>query len=259
MSSPNKLAPVMFEPGSHMPTTSFTRKLESIASLSAEEKEAIRKLPAHVMAIKADQDIARQGDRPFRTCFIVEGVTCTYKIARESRRQIVGFQFRGDAPDLQSIHLPTLDISIATLTPSVIGFIQHAHLHELCIRMPGVATALWRHCLIDAAVFREWMTSIGQRSALGRISHLLCEIYVRSRAVGLAQDTKIPFPITQLEIGDALGISAVHVNRSVQYLRRNQLIALSDGTLEILDWPGLQREGDFSDEYLNLSEYFPPK
>jgi CRP-like cAMP-binding protein len=241
-----------------MPTTVFTRRLESIAILSAEEKQAIKDLPVHAMNIRADQDIVREGDRPTRACFIIEGVTCAYKIAADSRRQIVGFYLPGDAPDFQSIHLPLLDISIATLTPSMIGFIQHIHVRELCVRMPGVATALWRQTLIDAAVFREWMTSIGQRPARARISHLLCEIYVRSRAVGLAKGTKIAFPITQLEMGDALGISTVHVNRSVQYLRRNRLIALSNGTLQILDWPGLQRIADFSPDYLNLTHSSPP-
>lgn len=238
-----------------MPTTAFTKRLESIATLSNEEKQAIRNLPVHVLSIKADQDVVRQGDRPTRTCFIVEGFTCTYKIVGDSRRQIVGFQLLGDAPDLQSLHLPLLDVSIATLTPSIIGFIQHSHVRELCIRMPGVGTALWRQTLIDAAIFREWMTSIGQRPARARIAHLLCEIFVRTHAVGLTESTKISFPITQLEIGDALGISAVHVNRSIQYLRRNQFIALSDGSLEILDWPRLQRVGDFSADYLSLTNH----
>lgn len=236
-----------------MPTTAFTRRLESIAALSDEEKQAIKALPVHQMAIRADQDIVRQGDRPTRACFIVEGVSCTYKMAADSRRQIVGFHLLGDAPDLHSIHLPLLDISIGTLTPCTIGFIQHIHIRELCMRMPGIATAMWRSTLIDAAIFREWMTSIGQRSARTRIAHLLCEIYVRSRAVGLADGTRISFPITQLEIGDALGISAVHVNRSVQYLRRKGLISLVDGSLEIHDWAALQRIGDFSPEYLNLN------
>jgi CRP-like cAMP-binding protein len=235
-----------------MPTAAFIRRLESIAALSEAEKLAIKQMPFQESAIRADQDIVRQGDRPTRACFVIEGVTCTYKIAADSKRQIVNFHFLGDAPDLQSLHLPFLDISIATLTPSRIAFIQHTYVRELCIRMPGVATALWRHTLIDAAIFREWMTSIGQRSAQARIAHLLCEIFMRSRAVGLAEGNRIAFPITQLEIGDALGITVVHVNRSVQDLRRKKLIKLVDSQLEILDWPGLRRTGDFSGEYLNL-------
>lgn len=236
-----------------MPVTAFIARLESIGRLSEEEMHAIKQLPVHVMSIKADQDIVRQGDRPTRACFVVDGVTCAYKLAADSRRQIVGFHLLGDAPDLLSIHLPLLDMSIATLTPCTIGFIQHVHIRELCNRMPGVATVMWRHTLIDAAIFREWMTSIGQRTARTRISHLLCEIFLRSQAVGLARGMKIPFPITQPEIGDALGISTVHVNRSVQYLRRKRLILLVDGTLEILDWAALQRAGDFSADYLNIS------
>lgn len=236
-----------------MPSTAFIRRIESTASLTEGERQALRELPIQELAIKADQDIVRQGDRPTRACFVIEGVACTYKIAADSKRQIVAFHMLGDAPDLQSVHLPLLDISIATLTPSRIGFVQHIHIRELCIRMPGVAAALWRNTLIDAAIFREWMTSIGQRPARMRVSHLLCEIFVRSRAVGLADGNRIQFPITQLEIGDALGITVVHVNRSVQDLRRNQYIKLADGVLEILDWGALQRTGDFSADYLNLN------
>lgn len=237
-----------------MPTTAFTKRIQTISALSDEEIRAIKTLPVHEVAIKADQDIARQGDQPSQTCFVIEGVTCTYKIAVDSRRQIVGFHLLGDAPDLQGLHLPFLDISVSTLTPCRIGFVQNIHLRELCRRMPGVATALWRNTLIDAAIFREWMTSIGQRSARGRISHLLCEIFIRSRAVGLAEGDRMRFPITQTEIGDALGISTVHVNRSIQELRRGRLIALSDGVLQILDWQGLQKVGDFSPDYLNLPD-----
>ena len=122
-----------------MPTTAFVKRLESVTSLSEAEKLAIKQLPVQELAIKADQDLVRQGDRPTRTCFLVEGVACTYKIASDSKRQIVNFHFLGDAPDLQSMHLAFLDISIATLTLAGSGFIQHIHLRELCAQMPGVA------------------------------------------------------------------------------------------------------------------------
>jgi CRP-like cAMP-binding protein len=184
----------------------------------------------------------------------VEGVTCTYKHAAEGKRQIVNFHIPGDAPDLQSLHLTVLDISIGTITPCKVAFVQHEAIRSLCSRFPRIAAAFWRETLIDAAIFREWMTNIGQRSAYSRIAHLMCELVIRYRAIGATTDLTIPFPITQIEVGDAMGLSSVHVNRSLQALRGNGLIALKSGTLEVLDWQGLLNAGDFQPTYLHLQQ-----
>jgi CRP-like cAMP-binding protein len=234
------------------PLAPLVRKLESVFKLSQEERDAIEALPIQQSEIKADQDIVREGDRPTRSFFVMEGVMCTYKTTGDGRRQIVNFHIPGDGPDLQSIHLTVLDISIATMTPCKVAFARHESLRELCANYPRIAAALWRHTLIDAAIFRAWMTSIGQRPAPSRIAHLMCEMFVRVRAIGLADGNTIGFPITQTEIGDALGLSTVHVNRSIQELRGQGLISLRDSTLTILDWDGLQAAGDFDPTYLHL-------
>jgi CRP-like cAMP-binding protein len=232
----------------------FVRRLTSVIRLAQSEQQAILDLPVRLAEIKPDQEIVREGDRPLRMFFIIEGMTCTYKLTAEGRRQIVMFHMSGDAPDLQSVHLTTLDVSIATITPATVGFVEHEHILRLCEQYPRVAAGFWRHTLIDAAIFREWMTSIGQRQAPSRIAHLLCELYLRADAVGLADQGRMAFPITQLEIADALGLSSVHVNRSIQELRRKQLVLLGDSTLQILDWRGLQRAGDFNPNYLHMKE-----
>jgi CRP-like cAMP-binding protein len=237
-----------------VPLSPLVRKLESVFILSKDERDAVVRLPIRVADIKADQDIVREGDRPSRACFVLEGIVCTYKIAGAGRRQIVNFHIAGDAPDLQSLHLAVLDISIGTITPCKVAFAQHEAVRELCTRSPRIAGAFWRETLIDAAIFREWMTSIGQRSAYTRVAHLLCELFVRFRVIGLAVGYVVQFPITQIEIGDALGLSSVHVNRSLQALRKEALIALKDGTLEVLDWKGLQVAGDFDPTYLHLPD-----
>jgi CRP-like cAMP-binding protein len=235
-------------------TEPFVRRIATVIRISDEEKSAIRKLPIRRTEIKADQDVVRQGESPTRMFFIVEGMTATYKIVSDSRRQIVGFHLPGDAPDLQSVHLRSLDVSIATITPSTIGFVTHTAILEVCDRFPRLTSAFWRHTLVDAAIFREWMANIGQRSALSRIAHLLCELVVRFRAVGAAGADTIHFPITQAEIGDAMGLSSVHVNRSLMQLRAKGYFILQDSTLQLLDWEGLQIAGDFSPEYLHLRE-----
>ena len=228
------------------------RKLASTFVLSDDEKAALENLPMHVQDLRADQDIVREGDRPSRSCLLLDGYAATYKMTGDGKRQIMDFHIPGDIPDLQSLHLKVLDNSLGTLTQCRVGFIQHEVLRDLCRRHPRLNDALWRQTLIDAAIFREWMTNIGRRDAYNRIAHLFCEWVVRLRTVGLVRDHTCELPMTQSELGDAMGISTVHVNRVLQELRGNKLIRLRGSTLNILDWEQLKQVGDFDPTYLHL-------
>jgi CRP-like cAMP-binding protein len=230
----------------------IVRKLESIFSLTAEERAALQTLPMQVTNIGAGQDIVREGDRPSRCCLVLEGFTCNFKLTTGGNRQIVNFHIGGDIPDLQSLHLRILDNSLGTISDCKVGFIQHEVLLELCKTHFRIGSALWRETLIDAAIFREWMLSIGRRDAHARIAHLLCELLVRLRAVGLAENHTCKLPITQAQIGDALGLSDVHVNRVLQSLRGDGLITLQRGVLSVLDWERLKEVGEFDATYLHL-------
>jgi CRP-like cAMP-binding protein len=145
-----------------------------------------------------------------------------------------------------------MDHSLTTLKPSKLAFIPHESLKRLMHRCPRVADVLWRDTLIDAAVFREWMIGIGRRSAESRIAHVLCEVLVRMRAVGLSNGDACELPVTQAELGDALGLSTVHVNRSLQELRGNGLITLRGSMLRVDNWEGLKKAGEFDPAYLHL-------
>jgi CRP-like cAMP-binding protein len=232
----------------------LVRRLKSIYTLADGDAEALVNLPMQVVALRTDQDIVREGDRPSRSCLILEGFACMYKVTGEGKRQILSFQIAGDVPDLQSIHLNVLDNSLGTITPCKVGFILHETLRDLCARHPRIAAALWRSTLIDAAIFREWMANIGRRQAYSRMAHLLCEIVTRMRAVGLAEDHSCELPMTQSELADATGISTVHVNRTLQELRTNGLITLKGSTLIVQDWDALKQAGDFDPAYLHLRD-----
>jgi CRP-like cAMP-binding protein len=228
------------------------RKLRSINPLSEEEKQRIAELPLSIQEIGPDQDIVREGDRPSECCLLIDGFTCRYKLTEEGKRQIFSFHTPGDIPDLQSLHLKVMDHNLKTLTPCKVAFVAHECITELTRRCPRVGDVLWRDTLIDAAIFREWMIGIGRRSAYTRIAHLLCEMFVRLRAVGLTNGYECEFPITQNEIGDALGLSTVHVNRSLQELRGDGLMDLRRGTLTIFDWEAFKKAGEFDPIYLHL-------
>jgi CRP-like cAMP-binding protein len=203
----------------HSDYNPMIRKIESIFTLTDDERQALGQLPMQVVAIKADQDVVREGDRPSRSCLILSGFACTYKVTGEGKRQIVSFNLPGDVPDLQNLHLKVLDNSVSTISPCSVGFIPHEALRDLCHRYPRIASAFWRETLIDAAIFREWVLNLGRREAYTRMAHVLCELLVRLRAVGLTKDYSCDLPITQAEFADALGVTNVHVNRVVQHLR----------------------------------------
>jgi CRP-like cAMP-binding protein len=228
------------------------RKLRSISPLTEDENQCLATLPLSSESFAADEDIVREGDRPSECCLVVAGFVCRYKLTGAGDRQIFSFHLPGDLPDLQSLHLKVMDHSLMTLTPSKLAFIPHESLRRLMHQCPRVADVLWRDTLIDAAVFREWMMGIGRRSAEARIAHVLCEVLVRMRVVGLANEHECELPVTQAEIADALGLSTVHVNRSLQSLRAKGLIELRGGTLTVLDWKGLTTAGEFDPLYLHL-------
>jgi CRP-like cAMP-binding protein len=239
------------------PLTPLVRRLASIFDLSEAEKEAALALPADVRRIKTGQDIVRYGDRPSRSCIILEGFLCRYAITGEGKRQIFSFQIPGDVPDLQSLHLKVMDHSLAALEPSTVAFITHEDLRRLIGQHPRIGDALWRDTLIDAAVFREWMVGIGRRDAHGRIAHMLCELFVRLMTVNMTNGTSFHWPITQSEVGDALGLSNVHVNRVLHDMRADGLISLDRGLLTILDWPRLKEVGEFDTTYLHIRDPVP--
>lgn len=238
---------------SHPENQTLIRKLEAIVDLSPDEREAVLSLPLTIRTVGEDQDLVRDGDRPSECCMIMEGFAARYKLTAEGKRQIMSFHIPGDIPDLQSLHLEVMDHALGTLVLCKVGFIHHHDVRELTRRCPRIGDAFWRDTLIDAAVFREWMMGIGRRSAYTRIAHVLCELLVRLRAVGLANGHDIELPVTQAELGDALGLSTVHVNRVLQELRGDGLIILRGRFLSVQDWPALKQAGEFDATYLHLA------
>jgi CRP-like cAMP-binding protein len=165
----------------------------------------------------------------------------------------MSFHIPGDIPDLQSLHLEVMDHSLATVVASKVAFIPHEVVRAFLRAHPRIADVFWRDTLIDAAVFREWVVNVGRRDAYARISHVLCEVYVRLRAVGLVNGQSFEMPITQAELGDATGMSTVHVNRTLQELRGHGLISTpKNGRVVIEDWDRLQEAGEFDPTYLHI-------
>src|SRR3954468_5154120 len=205
-----------------------------------------------ISTLDADQEVIQEGDRPSACCLILDGFTFSSKLTKSGKRQIVSLHVPGVIPDLQSLHLEVMDHRLATLAPSRLCFLQHETVHDLIRRCPRIGDALWRETLIDGAIFREWMLSLGQRDAYGRLAHLLCELYVRLHAVGRTSEHSYALPLTQAKLGNVLGLTEVHVNRTLQKLRQAKLITFRQGRVRVLDWARLQEAAEFDPTYLQL-------
>ena len=200
----------------------------------------------------AREDIIREGDHEPDCHVVLSGLACRYKILPDGGRQIMAFLLPGDLCDAEIFILKEMDHSVGALAPTTTALIPGAKMKEL-LRRPGcMAEALWWGTLTDLGVLRERIIDHGRRDAYERIAHLLYEMLVRYRMVGMARDDSFAFPITQTDLADATGITPVHANRMLQKLREEKLISLEGKTLTILDPEGLKGVAGFNANYLHL-------
>ncbi|AIQ91074.1 MULTISPECIES: Crp/Fnr family transcriptional regulator [Methylobacterium] len=246
----------MFETPHQASRQPFLRRIETVAlfTLSDAERAALVALPMQVAQFEPNQDIVREGDRPTRSFTLLSGIACTYKSTLAGKRQVMTYHVPGDVPDFQSLYLEVLDINIATVSACRLGFVSHEAVRGLMRAHPRLTEVFWRATLIDAALVREWMLNTGRRDAYARMAHLFCELVTRLGAVGLAPDRTCELPMTQPELADALGITSVHVNRTIRDLKSAGLITLRDRRLTVHDWPGLQAAAGFDPAYLHLRD-----
>ncbi|EQB07813.1 hypothetical protein L288_09390 [Sphingobium quisquiliarum P25] len=230
------------------------RKLSKRTALSNIEREALLSLPSRSAAFDRGAYMVREGDK-VETCYaLVNGFAYRQKMAGSGARQILSIHLRGDMVDLQNSLLDVADHSVQALTRVEAVSIPRKAVIDLAAEHPNIARALWRDTLIDGSIFREWMLNIGQRDAHQRIAHLFCELAVRQEAADMCEGPNFAWPMTQEQIGDATGLTSVHVNRTVQRMRGEGLINTANQTVTIEDWPALQAAADFSRAYLHLPE-----
>jgi CRP-like cAMP-binding protein len=236
------------------PTGRLVRTLRLRTALDAADIAAVERLPVAVRDFPAHAAIVHEGEVPTQCCLIVEGYACRSKTTDSGKRQILSIHIAGEIPDLQSLHLHVMDHDLTTLSRCTLGFIAHDAIRALTRERPLLGDALWRESLVDAAVFREWIVNVGRRSAASRMAHFLAEIGQKLEAIGLADGGRFELPMTQLDLADALGLSAVHVNRVIQELRRDGLLDIRKQSVTLLDLPRITKLADFDPLYLHQSQ-----
>jgi CRP-like cAMP-binding protein len=228
------------------------RKLSNFTKLSDEEANAVNACCMDVREFAAHEDVISQGDRTGGVKLLLEGFACRYKVLEDGRRQIVAYFVPGDLCDLRVFILKRMDHSIGAVAASKVATISPDNILRLTHNYPTLTRALWWSTLVEEAIAREWIVNVGQRNALERMAHLFCELLYRFRAVDLNEGNSCTLPLTQVELAETLGLSSVHVNRTLQELRRQKLITFEGGTLTIQDLDALKELSFFNPDYLHL-------
>ncbi len=235
-------------------TNPLIRKLSHCAPLSKLDKNVLHELATGDERFRADVDIPFEAT-PLRRAFLIkEGLAIRYRNMPSGSRQIMTFLIPGDLCD-ENVFLNPMDHSIATITPVCLSWIPRERMMNLFLHHPRISAALWWSALQEQAMLRERIVSLGRRDARGRVAYLLCELYWRYLSVGLAIDESFRLPLTQMELGDALGLSPVHVNRVLIDFRRESLISMGNGKVILLLICELQNIAGLGKGYLQLRDH----
>ena len=240
------------------PIGMVARRLDARFALDDEAIAAILRVPHRLRALKPGEYFLRENQRPRHSTVVIQGYVYRHKLVGDGGRQIVAIHLPGDFVDLQNILLDEADHNIQALTHASLCEFPHAEMLELAFRHPAIGKALWREALVEASLFREWITNIGRRDARARVAHLLCELAVRHEAAELGSRRSFELPMTQEQIGDALALTAVHVNRTLRALEADGLIRRSKRAVTVGDWSRLRATADFDPQYLHLKEMAEP-
>ncbi|HYJ81638.1 MAG TPA: Crp/Fnr family transcriptional regulator [Allosphingosinicella sp.] len=227
-------------------------KLRARDVVTGEEEEVLRASVGQLQEFPAGRTVVRSGTTLSASTLLVEGIMCRYKDLADGQRQIMELHVAGDFVDLHGFLLKRLDHNVGAMTAIRVANVPHDALRGITETHPHLGRMLWFSTLLDAAIHREKILSIGRRSALARIAHIFCELLVRLRIAGLANESGYALPLTQADLADVTGLTSVHVNRMLKKLRDDDLLTFRGGKVVVGDWERLQRIAEFDPTYLHL-------
>lgn len=223
-----------------------------VGDLSPDDREAVLRVQGEQRALKRHEDVVKAGDKPTATVVLLRGFLQRYVSRRDGSRQIHAFYIPTDAPSLESLQLDVMDNSLCAIVQSTVGIIPHGELHDLMRGRPQLLRLIWRASLVQGVMFREWLMRNSRLPADAAMAHLFCEIFIRSKAAGLVENGSCEMPVTQEMLADALGLTGVHVNRTLRTLRDTGMVDHKGRMLLVLDFKRLAEFADFDPGYLHL-------
>lgn len=229
----------------------FTDKLARFATLTAADLAELTQATAKVRQVGARQDLIREGDRPGPVFVILEGWAFRYKILPSGTRQVLAYLMPGDSCDLHIGLLAEMDHSIQAANKVRYATIDRADMDRMLDRRPSIAKAFYIGQLIDEGTMRAWITSMGRRASSERVAHLMFELFLRARNVGLIDENRFEMPLSQTLLADSLGMTPVHLNRVLKKLRLEEAMTIKRGSLTIIDPIKLAHIAGFDENYLH--------
>lgn len=224
------------------------------AALSDEERALMEGAISEVRALEPRRIIIHAKEQVSRSTLLVEGLMCRYIDDRDGVRQLVAIHLPGDFVDLHGYPLKTLDHDVGTLSAATVALIPHRSIDELVSVRADLMRKLWFSTMVDAAMHRAWTFRLGRLNAVGRVAHFLSETNARLAAVGLSDGQRFALAMTQVDLGEACGLTNVHINRVVRQLREQQLCSFRSSLVEILNPKRLASLGQFDPDYLYLEK-----
>ncbi len=216
-------------------TSALTKKLTAFIALSADELRLLAELQSKSFAVASGKEITEEGQTGHKAYVLQNGWAQTYKVMPDGGRQIIGFPIPGDCVGLRSVLLWTSDHSFSALTDAVVSAVPADLFLQLLNDHPRLGAAFLWAASRDEAMVVEHLVNIGRRNALERMAHFFMELAERLMLVGLATETEFKCPLNQYVIADALGLSAIHVNRVLRELRERNLLTVQTGKVIIHD------------------------
>ncbi|MGE5564177.1 MAG: Crp/Fnr family transcriptional regulator [Bacillota bacterium] len=231
----------------------MVRKLEYHGAFSDSDRAAVLALPFTLKTMERHHFVVRERELANHSSVLLSGTAVRSKIVATGHRQILSIHIRGETVDLQNSLLRVADHSVEMITAGRIAAIPRCEMTRLAFERPAIGTAMWKETLVDASIFREWLTNVGRRDARTRIAHLLCEFSLRLKVAEMGEHNGYELPMSQEQLGDATGLTSMHVNRTLKALERDGLIErLHPRSIHIGDWRKLAEAGDFDSGYLHL-------
>lgn len=228
--------------------------LDRHVPLSADDKQALLALPFTLCTFAASAYLVREGDAPTQCALLLSGFAYRQKLTRDGARQILSLHLPGEALDLQNLYLDRSDHNVQTLTRAQVAIIPRAALAEVARMRPAIDRAIIIALLIEASISREWLLNVGRRTARAQVAHLLCEFSTRLTMHGGAVGDVHELPMSQEQVGDALGLTPVHVNRTLRSLEEDGLLTRTGRSISFPAWDRLRVVADFSPQYLHLKQ-----
>ena len=232
-------------------TSALARKLGRFATLRFDEIAAIAALQLRRRRVAAGTEIFHEREARHRAFIVQDGWASSYKVLRDGGRQVIDFAVPGDFMGLRSVLLRNSDHAAAAVTDITIAEVSVPQMLDTFRRLPRLGTAVLWAASRDEATVVEHMVGIGRRDALSRTAHFFLEFRLRLQLVGLGSDAGYACPLSQYLLADALGLTAIHLNRVLRQLRERSLLTFRDGSVVFHDLAGLQRLSGYDGGYLD--------